>query len=440
MEDSVEKWFKEKANNLNVIPPHEAWKTIEDALEDPVGKWYQEESKDLNVIPTHQTWSSIENSLEDWPRFWYQSNAVGLEKGTPDLGWESIAKQLEIQRNQRKGYRNFILRTTGIFTLLILIPLFLANVAPTYRGVTVFPKTLTNEQPPNVDRSSTDITQRTTTDQNATLTVSKTVLFEPNTNAAQPTQSVLSTTPEATTSFEGFDFSEQLKTRTVSPLPVFTSDERLPLSLSSRPPENSKTKNTRNSKWSIGATSFVGSSSLINPLSFREDVVVGNTFNFAFGLTASRKLRKNVISADLIFNDVKSQSALLSSENLNTQLNGITLGLQYERWLPSSSANRWMPDFYFGSGVFGSYLQNAKITSNLTDSYFGQFRYKHIDFGVVFTAGATIHLNNRISFSAAARVQSGAINLFDGIDKVPSDFFRTQSRSIGLQTRISYTL
>ena len=128
MEDSVGKWFKDRSQALNAIPSNEAWENIERQLDDPVGKWYQERSDDLNVIPPSEAWQHVETQMEDWPREWYQSNAANVSSDSNSNGWNGIAEQLEVQRNVRTGARIFFVRTASMIAVLVMLPLWIANV------------------------------------------------------------------------------------------------------------------------------------------------------------------------------------------------------------------------------------------------------------------------------------------------------------------------
>lgn len=145
-----------------------------------------------------------------------------------------------------------------------------------------------------------------------------------------------------------------------------------------------------------------------------------------------------MITAEFFLNDNKSQGASLTSEDLTTTLAYTTATLQYERIIPFSKTSALKPELTFGAGIFGSMLSNTLVTSNNTNSYYTGFTYRNFDVGGVLTAGTSVQLGNHFRAGANVRIQSGAINLFEGRAKVPSELFRTQSLATGLQLKLNY--
>lgn len=415
-------------------------------MKDSVGKWFKDGAKDLNVIPPYEAWENVEKTIEDWPKHWYQSNAAGINNPADGAGWDNLAQQLEIRRNQKIGSRNFIARTASIVAALVFLPLWLMNVNP--------PTPIDNnlqEVTGEYDNSQTLLTATNIPNSNATRT---TKANQTNVSSAfiasneTISSDVFETLMEHSTSVEP-DLIElkTMKTREAT-LSSLQKTSILALATVSPISENAILFNSskeitepNDSKWSIAQTAIFGSSALVNPLSFRDDVNTASSFNISYGLSVSRRFHKNQFTGDLLFNDVKSQIVSLNSEEVQTQLSGITLALQYERIVPIfKNAKRLQPELNFGAGVFGSYLNNASVMSNSNDSYFSSFTYRNADFGGVLSISSSIKIGQKLRFNVGARVQAGAVNLFEGKEKVPSKLFRTQSLFTGVQAKLSYTL
>ncbi|GAB5419178.1 MAG: hypothetical protein Crog4KO_25230 [Crocinitomicaceae bacterium] len=415
-------------------------------MKDSVEKWFKDGAKDLNVIPPHEAWEKVEKTLEDWPKHWYQSNFAEMNNDADTSSWNELSQQLEVRRNARKGYRNFVVRTASIAAALVLLPLWLANVVPAdlidnyVSSTTNAEATVNNEQNVGVDASANN---------NGAFEF---IPFDFTVPMVDPGNSMgfysIDNHPFV------FDDRDYLATqdahyrmtpKSLVALPITTQSIMIASSITSqkkkRRSEQKNQDRASNGKWFLGPTAILGSSSLLNPLSYRDDVRTGKSFNIAYGISGARRFNRNVFTADLLFNDVKSQSASLNSEKLNTELNGITLALEYKRVLPIfKNSEKLRPELYFGVGAFSSYVTKSSVMSNLNDSHYSSFTYRDFDFGGVVTAGASLQVSEKIRFDMGARLQSGAINLFEGRAKVPSQYFRTQSLFMGIQTKLVYAL
>ncbi len=420
-------------------------------MKDSVGKWFKDGAKNLNVIPPHEAWDNVEKTLEDWPKHWYQSNFAEMNNEADDASWNALSQQLEVRRNVRKGYRNFIVRTASIAAALIFLPLWLANVVPTEfvsrnTGNSSNTKVALN----NAQNSGTNAptTFETTYNNGAFefIPVDFTLpIVDPGNSMgfySIGNEPIFMDDRDYLAAQEAYF---RMKTKPLVALPISTESIMIASSvIPQKKQRNAERKNqddASNGKWFLGPTAVLGSSSLLNPLTYRDDVQTGKSFNVAYGISGSRRFNRNIFTADLLFNDVKSQSASLNSEKISTELNGITLALDYKRALPIfNNAEKLRPELYFGVGAFTSYVTKSSVMSNLNDSHYSAFTYRNFDFGGVLTAGASVQVSQKLRFDVGARIQSGAINLFEGRAKVPSDYFRTQSLFIGIQTKLIYAL
>lgn len=429
-------------------------------MKDSVGKWYRDKANDLNVIPPHEAWENVEKTMEDWPKHWYQTNFVGIDKDLDTTSWESISQQLEVQRNTKRAKRQFVLRTVSITAAIALIPLWIANVSDGYvkdfSGVGTPQSKVaelelnseSNENPTivsnniegtgNAESSVFTATNGNVSNTSSANPIATAFTAKPN-SIAIPSQQVLRTSdsnqpilmamnskkPE---SIKPFGLGEpSLNTRSVAPF-SFTL------------PEEQTTNTDIADNWRVGPTVSVGKSSLINPLSYRDDAMVKSTMNITYGLSVTRKFNRNMFTADLLFNDAKSQNIAMNTEKVNTTMNFVTMSLQYERVLAKIKlTKKFQPELTFGIGAFGSYRTDENCTSNMMNSYYTMFTYKQFDFGGVVNAGISTRLSNHFRFGINGRVQSGALNLFEGRTKIPSDMFKTHTFVTSLQAKLSYT-
>ncbi|MCR9172758.1 MAG: hypothetical protein NXI10_09715 [bacterium] len=419
-------------------------------MKDSVGKWYKDRAEELNVIPPHEAWENVESTMQDWPRHWYQSNFSGMESETGKQSWEAISEQLEIQRNVKKSRRMFYIRTASLVAGLALIPMWIANVSNLATITTPnmnVPTAVANNNEVvapsspvavNVAVPTIQTVQNTATTPSTTATPE---IIDITTNTTPQINPVLAANAVAMIEMNAMETQETMPLREALPVlagltrravPTFNFTEPLDLQ-----DEDVAEETPRN--WYVGPTAILGSSELLNPLSFREDATTSNDLNLAWGLTASRRFGKNVLTADVLFNDTKSQMASLNSEEVTTSLNYVTTALQYERVIPLfKSANKLKPELNIGAGIFGSVLSNSTILSNQENSYYSSFTYRNFDAGGVLTAGGSVQLGQHLRAGVNARIQSGVVNLFEGREKVPSKLFRTQSLASGIQAKLSY--
>jgi hypothetical protein len=421
-------------------------------MKDSVGKWFKKGAKDLNVIPPHEAWENVEKTIEDWPEHWYKSNFSELETPADKKSWNELSSYLAIRRNARIGRRNFVLRTASVVAALLLLPLWLTNVVPNLLFTT------------NPEAESIEFNQSLISETNAPIQGQTNKVYEPyiasnsnktiaegNSNDRSTLNQTVAPTrvkvvqTEVLSEHSSLVELSSMITRILHQLPVDNEN----LSLATTYPISDdidifdtplESNNTSDRNWSIGPMAIWGSSSLLNPLSFRQDVITSNSFNISYGITASKTFNRNQITADLLFNDSKSQLVALNTEELSTQLNGTTLALQYERIAPIlKNAQKLQPELNFGVGAFTSYFTKATVSSTTNNSLFSEFTYKRVDFGGVLSLGTSIQIHKRLRFGIGARVHSGAINLFEGREKVPSNLFRTRSMVTGVQTKLIYT-
>jgi len=440
-------------------------------MKDSVGKWYRDKANDLNVIPPHEAWKNVEKTMEDWPKHWYQSNFVGIDKGMDANSWESISEQLNIQRNAKRAHRQFVLRSLSITAAIVLVPLWIANVSDGFvknfneTGSTqpiVAEQDLNSETNTDATVTTTDNSSNTPSD-NSSLAAASTLTNAPNGSGANisltnPVSMGANPEPNVATIL-----NEPVLAIQESNLPVlFAMNSRKSLGIESFVSRNTslnirsvtpfaftlteeENKETNKASdvahnWQIGPTMTFGRSSLINPLSYRDDAMVQKSPHITYGVSATRKFNRNMITTDLLFNDSKSQDIILSSEEVRTQLNFVTLSVQYERVLATAKlTEKLQPELTFGIGAFGSYGTGETVSSNAANSHFTSFTYKKFDFGGVASIGASTQLSDHIRMGLYGRIQSGASNLFEGRAKIPRDMFRTQTFVTSLQAKLSYT-
>lgn len=416
-------------------------------MKDSVGKWYKDKAKELNVIPPHEAWENIEKSMEDWPKHWYQSNFDGMQSENGNRGWEAIEEKLEIQRNVKKYQRNFYLRTASLIAGLALIPMWISNVSnnTTFISEPVTPNlaVASNTQVSNVENlineaaSIPAIQEIQNLTSNPLRTNNSTIIVTPAVSINSTQNNAVATKP-IQTEFD-LTFLASLPTGEIAVELPYENDLVQRTTESIRYAEPSENKQETQKNWFVGPTFIVGSSELLNPLSFREDAVTSNNLDVAWGISGSRRFNKNVLTTDLLFSDTKSQMASLNSEEVTTSLNYVTAALQYERVAPIfKSAKKLRPELNLGGGVFGSILTNSTISSNQSNSYYSEFSYRNFDVGGVLTAGASVQIGESFRVGVNARVQSGVVNLFEGREKVPSNLFRTQSMATGIQAKLNY--
>lgn len=408
-----------------------------DDMKDSVGKWYKDRVKDLNVIPPHEAWGNIEKTMEDWPKHWYQSNAAAINSEKDDQSWQAISEQLAMRHNAKVALRNYYFRTASLIAGLVFLPMLIANV-----GMNPFSdfEVIQGNSPAQANNvvtpSPSNVIELPTTIQNAapnTFAISNVSLTNANTLLAQNVSN--STAANESVSLATLDI-KKASVLSEGNLPVFGMEPRNTAAI--RFTEPNENVETPTQKWFIGPTATFGSSKLLNPLSYRDDVATTNSMNLSYGISASRRFNKNMITAEFFLNDNKSQGASLTSEDLTTTLAYTTATLQYERIIPFSKTSALKPELTFGAGIFGSMLSNTLVTSNNTNSYYTGFTYRNFDVGGVLTAGTSVQLGNHFRAGANVRIQSGAINLFEGRAKVPSELFRTQSLATGLQLKLNY--
>lgn len=429
-------------------------------MKDSVGKWYKDKAKDLNVIPPAEAWRNIENQLEDWPKHWYQANYNEVDSGQEKNSWDTISKQLILRRNIKIGKRNFIIRTATLIIGLALIPVWLSDTSNIIDRVT--DSSLGYIAQSNKKKTNDD---RKVNTANHTLVRSLEDAFDPNTAILEPTTAIasaLNIQNSATVSQETYQLAsnfassnERFNTIVAKPIHRLSSLKVALLEEKGRTIKNLTLRATneiryveptevaqirpRQGKWSLGPVAIFGQSTLRNPLSIREDVTTKKTFNTTLGISASRSFKKNRLTAELLFNDTKSQKTQFISEELNTSLRYITSTLQYERSIPVlSSLTKLAPELNFGVGIFGSVATSVSVTSNQENSFYTGLAYRNFDFGGVLTAGTSVHLLERWKLGIHARFQPGVINLFEGQTKIPRDLFRTQSFATGIQTKLSF--
>ena len=444
-------------------------------LDNWLKKWYSKAYQDASVEnPSTEVWDNIASKLDKESSFWYASNIASTENSEPvsPRVWENLNAYVEARAAQVVQKRWRFVRNFGLTTILMVVPFFISdsfesvtNVHPTHSAQTATPSNGMNvastETESRIDINELSPSEEMTVAfaQNQPETLSNDTPLLTPVNVGNLSENVPSANEVAAI--------ETVQTRTpaivvyneVAALPVSTitaEDEfdteidRTPVISTNEIATTPTTKISRPSstgKWRLGVGVNNQVSNLLNPITQQgidkdSDIDLSISSNYSFDISLERKVgRFGYLGLNARLNDQKTQKYrdFYGSEQIEKQLSLSyqSLFLNYSQAILTKHFNKRF-GLELNSGIYVAHL------GDVTEKWDNQDRYELTEGFRTFDLGAMIGINGsyRISKSfdvnAGVYYSNGAINVFKGVETMPSYFFRTFTSSYGGSVKLRY--
>lgn len=441
-------------------------------LDNWLKKWYSKSYQDASVEnPSTEVWDNIASKLDDETSFWYTSNVASKENSEPvsPRVWENLNAYVDARAAQIVQKRWRFVRNFGLTTILLVVPFFISdsfenvtNVHPTHSAQAAIPSHGTSVASPETE-NRTEIklspseestvayaqNQQETSTYNSSLATSEDFSVLPEN---VPSANKIATVLTAQTSAPALVYDEvaELPVRTITAEDEFDTemDRTLVMSrneIATTPTEISRPSST--GKWRLGIGVNNQVSNLLNPITQQgidkdSDIDLSISSNYSFDISLERKVgRFGYLGLSARLNDQKTQRYhdLYGSEQIEKQLSLSyqSLFLNYSQAILTKHFNKRF-GLELNSGIYVAHL------GDVTEKWDNQDRYELTEGFRTFDLGAMIGINGsyRISKSfdvnAGVYYSNGAINVFKGVETMPSYFFRTFTSSYGGSVKLRY--
>ena len=442
-------------------------------MKDSLEKWYKQGFDNLNVIVPYNIWKSIKDSISKWPANWYKTNAKEIKIELPKNTWGDISEKLVVFNKGRQYNSRILFKSATIAICFFLIPLTTQNYTFETRSilgdnmnqtldklilaenVKMIEPTGSNKLKSANTTNTEKIIPKVTSRYNQLAIVQQTGQIEQleNQSIEQPLnqdkiRSVISLNAQPKLEQDNRKLREAI---IVSDLQLRGISELLSLNYSNELAgyNNRINKSTSNSKWMLGGKVSANSTSLITPLIYQttssESALRGaSSYNLTFGVSSIYSINtRSSISIDLMLNDRKSFSVFdLSNSNSlrrSTEFSFITASGLYKRNLLKSSGNV-KQQINAGVGLFGSIRTSIDEHSDNQNYLSFIDNYKKYDAGLNLGVDYSFDITKRIRLFTGLHYQLGVINLFNGANKVPATSYSTRTSELGLSIAAYYKL
>ncbi|MCJ8289178.1 MAG: hypothetical protein HRT58_08590 [Crocinitomicaceae bacterium] len=419
-------------------------------LDNWLEKWYKESYLNASIkSPLTEVWDKIESKLDNEASFWYASN-IASEKNSEPVSprvWESLSAYVEAESGRVVQRRWGVVRKIGLATTLFLLPFFLSDSLKSPVGVG-------GQNSTQITSLSSGIKKDNLEDQLLSNVITRQTKSNEQTYGASHVVSV--TAIQLSSGNEGKslqvinDSGVGLLMDDMIVLPIHTivlvSDYETEIVSEYRNTENS-TKS--NGKWRFGVGVNNQFSYLLNPVTLQgidkhSHIDLSLSLNFSYDFSIERKVgRLGYLGVTARFNDRKTQKYrdFGTSQYFEKQLslNYKSLFLNYSRAILTKRFNNRF-GLEINSGIYVSHL------NDVTEKWDNQNRYeitegfRQVDVGVTIGMNGVFRINKLFDASLGMYYSNGVINVFKGVDTMPSYFFRTFTSSFGGTVRVRYYL
>ncbi len=458
-------------------------------MRDPIGRWYDAGFDRLNVIVPEQTWEAINKATRDWQATWLKESQDAITANPKATNWNNLSQSLAAYNNAQKMRTRFVYRSIALVSAFILIPWLISdysnfNQSELDNGLAIesnliestvqnnsnevqtqeelvsnnrenfSQSTLTNTLNYNVnnaDYSSVDNSLIQSTQDELVSHVSvlevkpvtSIIQSDLNKSLAVNTSVIETTLRDVLSSEEG----TEIASTEIDNLPLRAPngfDLTLNKSLGNGIPGKAF-KTYPNPTWLLGVKGNLHANTLLNPMTQMENSGVSGvdnrlSYNVSGGFSARRYFgQKNSFEADLMFGETRRQFTNDSrTGNLITKDISLTynsLSLVYRR----SISPRWkLNEVTVNVGMFGALRSDIQEKWNNQDKLFLSEGFGRTDLGISAGIDYTLVLNRRLRLATGLKYQLGGINIFKGLDYMPSEFYQTYTSSFGLTTGLYY--
>lgn len=420
-------------------------------MEDLLRKWYKTSFKKLKVLTPYKAWREIEVKLKDWPRHWYQSNVEAISAEVDENIWNGMNAQLNVINNQIKHRRQQPFRL-AIYTLFLLCLPFTFNnsgyeLLMNGSGNTPlasFESTTSNQSKESKSEPLLTNVVKETNNNSRNYLALNVINDAPFDKDVKYIQTAFATGDKARKESNETEIVNHLMDLNVLDLKIPIIENNVGFHSIVN---DGRKHDTQSSKWGVGVSGKVYNGGLINPVSLmardNSNVDQQRAIEFSYGIRVSRRLSsRSAIQLDFSMNDNRSHIYARKDNNnglSETKLNFASIGISSVNSLRiASEKSKRKQSIDLATGIFLSHRYAASERQNNVEVDFLKSGYKRYNFGVNTGLEYSIELNNHFKWSTGLSYRAGLINLFDGVKKVPSDFYKTHSYSFGVSSTIVY--
>lgn len=452
-------------------------------MEDWLKKWYKEGFEKSKASSPKKNWKKIAAELDEWPAHWYKSNADKVGIRPKHTNWDAIKKELSDLPVLRKN-PIFQIRAIVVTAIAFLLPFLLIN--PVFYVSNAELSNLTEENSEIQielnkvsSQESLAFNEQNSTNKNddsktnRATTIKKEKLSNLISEETELNEGLLS----ITNSKDLIETLDKEPETNINQITVVVSqvekvddnqEEKSPLIVTNEQPDEKefdqinklpikkldpiKTKSSFNSGlndiknpliyngWYIGGGAVLQKTTLLNPINSRSlvkgsGVMSSPNLNVSINLNVMKQLKnRNAFSAFVMLNNNKSQR--YTETNFDEVAEGqisldyVLVGANYHSRLLESYDNTLSLNSVMGLySAINTGISEHKNTEQI-DFLKGGFR--NYDVGVSFGFETNFYLNSKWMIYSDLIYQLGVINIFNGTDKVPADFFHTQTSSLNL--------
>jgi hypothetical protein len=426
-------------------------------MEDWLKTWYKEGFEKSKVHSPKKNWKKIASELEEWPSHWYKKNVAEIKIKPKHTIWGNIEQQLQQQQPKRvfAFSLNYFILVSGI----VLMPFLLVHPPYFYDSTRTAefsfaqvdnpvsiktkeynPTSLINAKDEDLVR---EIENQKKISSHEPPSIEN-ILPAEHINKKEEQHKYISTHIETLKnssiddSEEGIDFTQPTF------IPMYALNNSLYFENSLR---QNKVKIDQKG-WYIGGGATIQKTSLLNPITQRSLSKTSSlntkvSMNIGAHLNAYNQFNnRSALSATIFLNNKKIQQyELFENQELTTgkmELNYLLLGVNYHRRLKHFS-NKSMGISSI-VGLFTGINTGISEVVNTKDVVIFQNGFRKFDAGI--TAGYELNysLSPKLMFYSDIVYQIGLINIFRGTDKIPSDFFHTQTSSLYLNLGLRFKM
>ena len=419
-------------------------------MEDLLKKWYKTSFKSLKVLTPYKVWRELEIQLKGWPKHWYQSNVDAIKVDVNENVWNGMHSQLAAINNQIKYRRKQPFRL-ALYTLLCMCVPFafnnggyeLLNDGKGHSALAIV-ESADSDNKHGEEESNATIVNGTLNDN-----FSNYVAVLNNDHSTYDFNSISNETIIEAQESEFIRSDESLLENDL--LELSALDLKVPVIETNvgfiSILDDVRKFDSERGKWEIGMSAKVYNGGLINPVSLmaRENSNVSQkrAIELSYGIRVARRLTaRSAIQAELSMNDNRSHVYARKDNNngLNeTKFNFATVAVSsVNSFRIAKEISKRNQSINVATGLFYSHRYAASERQNNVEVDFLKSGYKRYNFGVNTGLEYSIELNKHFKWSTGLSYRAGLINLFDGVKKVPSDFYKTHSYSFGVSSSIVY--
>lgn len=406
-------------------------------MKDWLNEWYNDQFNQIDLTPSSKVWDNIAQSMEEWPKHWYASNAEDVRTQPRPSTWEQLNQQLVRERSIQRANRVPYIAASIMAAILMFVPLNTDDSIVSRASdieVTQFDKAYSDLNDQLVHNSiedrasfSNQVNQDVFADR-----------VDDVTNSGNENDTPISSIPNKyQQSFIHHEFENGH---------IALSNKAIRISLAERPVRSLKTPdfNARENISPYGKQ-FVRNklsfslnpqiSMLNNPitqkaissdeqrLSIRPDIALELAYQRNFNKRSGLKLA-------VLFNNNKTLLSASNTSEREISLNYSSLGALYTTQWDFLKSDRL--NFQTEAGLIASYASDPVVRFNEERVQYLESGFSRFDLGVIVGASLETKLTSKWSLTTGIQSQVGMLNIFEGNEFVPKDYFSTSTQSAGL--------